>query len=83
MSRDPRRRFSRGLQETLARCRPLVAFEHGTPAAEVFGTTAGRVHDLLSAPGLRVFDMDGCGPFGRDEFEEIAAVGERFNFIAH
>jgi FkbM family methyltransferase len=71
-----------GAQETLARCRPVVALEHGAPAAEVFGTTPAAVYDLLSAPGLRVFDMDGCGPFSREEFAEIVGVGERFNFIA-
>jgi FkbM family methyltransferase len=71
-----------GAQETLARYRPLVAFEHGTPAAEVFGTSAEKVFDLLAAPGLRIFDMDGSGPFSRDEFCQVVGVGDHFNFIA-
>ncbi len=72
----------RGAQATLERYQPLVAIEHGTPAAEVFGTTPEVIYELLTDPGLRVFDMDGHGPFSRDEFVEVVRVGERFNFIA-
>lgn len=72
----------RGAQETLARYRPVVSFEHGTPGFSVYGTTPEAVYALLTEPGLRVFDMDGAGPFSLDEFVEIVAVGERFNFLA-
>lgn len=72
----------RGAQETLERHRPVVAIEHGTPAAAAFGTTPDVIHELLAAPGLRVFDMDGDGPFSRDEFVEVVRVGDQFNFIA-
>lgn len=72
----------RGARDTLERYRPLVAFEHGRPAAEVFATDSAVVYDLLDAPGLRLFDMDGRGPFSRDEFLEVVHLGEHFNFIA-
>ncbi|MGH2839204.1 MAG: FkbM family methyltransferase [Solirubrobacteraceae bacterium] len=72
----------RGAQETLERHRPVVAFEHGTPAAAAFGTTPDVIYELLAAPGLRVFDMDGEGPLSRDEFVEVVRLGDQFNFIA-
>jgi hypothetical protein len=42
------------------------------------------VHDLLCArAGLRIFDMDGEGPFDRASFERIAdPPGRRWNFLA-
>jgi FkbM family methyltransferase len=72
----------RGAQDTLERYRPLVALEHGLAAA-AFGTLADGIYELLTSPGLRVFDMDGRGPFSRDQFVEVVGIGEHFNFIAH
>lgn len=72
----------RGAQETLERHRPLVALEHGLAAA-AFGTTTEVIYDLLTDPGLRIFDMDGHGPLGRGEFVELVGIGDHFNFIAH
>lgn len=71
----------RGAQETLERYRPLVALEHGLAAA-AFGTTPEAIYELLTHPGLRIFDMDGRGPFGRDEFVDVVGIGDHFNFIA-
>lgn len=73
----------RGGIETIARHRPVIAFEHGLGAADVFGTTPADVWDLLSGePRLRIFDMDGGGPYGRSEFEEAFWAGKRVNWLA-
>jgi FkbM family methyltransferase len=72
-----------GALATLVRHRPVVAFEHGRAALE-YGTTHGMVHDLLCGrAGLRIFDMDGEGPFDRPTFERVAdPPGRRWNFLA-
>jgi FkbM family methyltransferase len=73
----------RGGAETLARHRPHIAIEHGSSAA-TFGTTHRMIHDFLVGElGMRIFDMDGAGPFGADEFDLVAdPPGDRWNFIA-
>jgi FkbM family methyltransferase len=72
-----------GALSTLTRHRPVVAFEHGR-AALAYGTTHGMVHDVLCGrSGLRIFDMDGEGPFDRAAFERVAdPPGRRWNFLA-
>lgn len=73
----------RGAQETLARHRPLVVFEHGLGAADHYGTTSGAVWDLFAGCGMRIFDLDGHGPYSRDELEETFNRNTRWNFVAH
>lgn len=71
----------RGAQDTLARYRPTVAFEHGSVSA-VYGTTSETIFSLLDEPGLRVFDMDGAGPLSCEQFVEVVGIGKHFNFLA-
>jgi FkbM family methyltransferase len=71
----------RGAQETLRRCRPLVVLEHGAHA-ERFGTTPDEVHDLLVSPGLRVFDIDGGGPYSKRAFAARVRRGDLWTFVA-
>jgi FkbM family methyltransferase len=71
-----------GAIETLARHKPIVALEHGDTAG-MYGTTHGDIHALLcDRAGLRVFDMDGGGPYSRDAFEKACADGARWNWLA-
>jgi FkbM family methyltransferase len=73
----------RGAVETLARHRPLLAFEHGLGSADHYGTTPESIHDLLVARlGYEVRGLDGEGPYDRERFADIFARGERVNFIA-
>jgi FkbM family methyltransferase len=72
-----------GGMETIARHKPVVVFEHGKGAAPSYGTGPRDVHALLvDACGLRIFDLDGRGPFSADEFETIFEQGDRWNFVA-
>lgn len=73
----------RGGIELLRRDRPTVVFEHGIGGSDHFGTTSGDVHDLLVGEvGLRIFDIDGGGPFTRDEFEALFRE-PIWSFVAH
>jgi len=72
-----------GAVETLASCRPVVWFEHGSGAADHYATTPGQIWDLLSEVGLdRIYDSDAVGPLSRDAFEETCARGGIWNYLA-
>ena len=72
----------RGAMRTLRRHRPAIVFEHGVGASERYGTTPGDIHGLLVEDlGMRIFDLDGAGPYDRAAFE--AVFGEPiWNFLA-
>lgn len=72
-----------GALETITRHRPTIAFEHGKGAASAYGTTPTEIHGLLvEQAGLRIFDMDGTGPYSRDQFEQAFELGSFWNFFA-
>jgi FkbM family methyltransferase len=69
--------------DTLARHRPVVVFEHGRGSADHYGTAPADVFELLvDGAGLRIFGLDGAGPFSLVAFEDEFARGERVNFVA-
>ena len=73
-----------GAIETIVRYRPTVVFEHGKGAAPHYATRPRDVYALLcERAGLRIFDLDGQGPFDLAEFERIFDRGDRWNFVAH
>jgi FkbM family methyltransferase len=62
----------RGAAETLRVHRPVVIFEHGIGATESYGYVSGEIHDLLCGEsGMRIFDLDGQGPYSRERFIEV------------
>ena len=72
----------RGALETLRRHRPLLIFEHGLGGADRYGSGPGEVWDLLGHDlGMRIYDLDGRGPYTRAEF---VGVFEQpiWNFLA-
>ena len=72
----------RGAAETLRRDRPLVVFEHGRGDAEQDPGSSGELWDLLDSAGLAVFDLDGTGPYGRDQLIAEHDEGTHYNFLA-
>jgi FkbM family methyltransferase len=69
--------------ETLTRHKPLVVFEHGKGSAGAYGTKPEDVHELLvERAGMRLFDLDGEGPYSRAHFEEAYEQGSHWNFMA-
>jgi FkbM family methyltransferase len=67
--------------ETLQRHRPFVLFEHGAGGADLYGTHPNEVFDLLTEAKLRIFDMEGAGPYSREQFEATFAE-PIWNFLA-
>ena len=72
----------RGAVETLRRYRPTVIFEHGIGASERYGYGPQDVHDLLCQElDMRIFDLDGQGPYSRQRFIDTFAA-PIWNFVA-
>jgi len=70
--------------DTLRRAKPVIAFEHGCRAGEQFGTSDDAMYALFCEDlGLRLFDMDGNGPLGLEQFRDELATGMRWNWVAH
>jgi FkbM family methyltransferase len=63
----------RGAVDTLERHRPFVLFEHGSGGADLY--------DLLDGVGLRIFDLDGVGPYSREHFQ-ATFTEPIWNFLA-
>jgi FkbM family methyltransferase len=72
-----------GALRTIKEHTPTVVFEHGTAARE-YGTRPETIFGLLcDEAGLRIFDLDGNGPYGRTEFAAVCDRGRYWNFVAH
>jgi FkbM family methyltransferase len=62
----------RGAMETLRRHRPIVVFEHGLGGADRYGSGPAEVWQLLAEDvGLRIYDLDGRGPYSSQEFMNV------------
>jgi FkbM family methyltransferase len=70
-----------GAVETLNRHRPFVLFEHGIGGADLYGAQPTEVFDLLDGAGLRIFDLDGEGPYSREHFK-ATFTEPIWNFLA-
>ena len=67
--------------ETLRRHQPVVAFEHSLGCRH-YGKEPGGVYELLESAGLRIFDIDGGGPYDRGEFTQEVLGLRRWFFFA-
>jgi FkbM family methyltransferase len=69
-----------GALRTLRHHRPVVIFEHGAHARHF---PPADIHALLTvSAGLRVFDIDGGGPYDRAAFAARVARGDLWTFVA-
>jgi FkbM family methyltransferase len=72
-----------GARETIRRHRPLVLFEHQKSTASHYGSGPDELFDLLVDDlGMRIFDMDGSGPYSRERLRDTYEAGTRWNFMA-
>ena len=72
-----------GAIETISRYKPIVVFEFGRGCSDHYGTQPCHIYELLHDKArLRIFDMDGNGPYTLGQFEETYAQGNRWNFVA-
>jgi FkbM family methyltransferase len=73
----------RGALRTLATHRPLVLFEHQKSTASHYSSGPEDMFALLTGEArMRIFDMDGTGPYTLDRFRHVYETGARWNFLA-
>jgi FkbM family methyltransferase len=73
-----------GAIQTITTHKPIVVFEHGRGAAEHYGTGPSDIFNLLCArAALRIFDLDGKGPYTLEDFSQSFESGKRWNYVAH
>lgn len=77
----------RGAVATLTRCKPVVIFEHGLGASELYGATPEQVFDLFGQCGLRVSLMErflkNLPPLTQEEFSRHFYEKLNYYFIAY
>ncbi len=74
--------FEGGIK-TISTYRPVIIFEHGKGGADHYNTQPGDIYALLhDQAGLRIFDMDGNGPYTLAQLEETYARNDRWDFVA-
>lgn len=72
-----------GAIETISRYKPVIIFEHGKGGAVYFNTQPSDIYRLLhNEAGLRIFDLDGSGPYTLSQLEESFALDERWDYVA-
>jgi FkbM family methyltransferase len=72
-----------GAINTISKYKPIVVFEHSKGGADYFNTQPRHIYELLNGvAGLRIFDMDGNGPYTLSQFEETYARNDHWNFVA-
>jgi FkbM family methyltransferase len=72
-----------GAMRTITTHKPTLVFEHGAAAA-AYGTAPATIFELVcDEAGLRIFDLDGNGPYSRVAFAETCERGSYWNFVAH
>lgn len=72
-----------GARELLREYSPLVLFEHQRATASYYHTGPDDLYSLLvEYAGMRIFDMDGHGPYTRAALHEASETGRRWNFFA-
>jgi Methyltransferase FkbM domain len=72
-----------GAIETISKYKPIVIFEHGKGGATHYGTSPRDIYELLhDLAGLRIFDLDGNGPYNLSQFEESYALDNRWDYVA-
>jgi FkbM family methyltransferase len=73
----------RGGLESIREHRPLIIFEHQRSTAMHYGTAPSDVFGLLvDELGMRIFDLEGGGPYSLSRFEQAYESGSHWNFLA-
>jgi FkbM family methyltransferase len=72
-----------GARATLAAHRPVVLFEHQRSTAAHYGSGPSAIFKLLCDElEMRVFDLDGSGPYSLARLQQTYERGTRLNFFA-
>jgi FkbM family methyltransferase len=76
-----------GAKQTIKRCKPIVVFEHGLGASDVYGTTPRQIFIFFKECGMSISLMHNWlskkPPLSINDFEEEFNKAKNYYFIAH
>ncbi len=76
----------RGAEETLKQSRPIVIFEHGLGASDVYGTTPEIIHAFFAGLGYGIHTLDGwlrgAEPLTEEDFRDQFCGRKNHYFLA-
>lgn len=76
-----------GAKKTIQRCKPIVVFEHGLGASDVYGTTPRQMFTFFKECNMNISLMrdwlDAKPPLSITAFEEEFNLSKNYYFIAH
>ena len=76
-----------GAVNTIKRCRPVIIFEHGLGASDIYGSSPEKLFDLLSGCGLQISLMidwlDHKPALTKEQFRKIYDQNSDYYFVAH
>jgi FkbM family methyltransferase len=78
----------RGAIQTIRKCKPFIVFEHGTGAADYYGTSPDQVYEfLVNTCELSISQLGdwlfGKSPLTRDAFISLFETHTAWYFLAH
>jgi FkbM family methyltransferase len=74
--------FEGGIQ-TISTHKPTIIFECGQAGIRHYDTQPREIYEILhDRAGLRIFGLDGSGPYTPREFEESCALDIRWDYVA-
>lgn len=71
-----------GAVQTLAVHRPFVVFEHQNEVSKLYQRTSEDLWEIFGDLNYRIFELQGTGPYNRDEFMRSAGRGNIVNWLA-
>ena len=76
-----------GAEKTIARCKPIVVFEHGLGASDIYGTTPRQIFAFFEKCGMTISLMrdwlNNKPPLSIEAFENEFNFSKNYYFIAH
>lgn len=76
-----------GARETIKKHKPAIIFEHGLGASDYYGSTPGKLYELLAECGLTISTLKNWlaqgPPLSQKEFGALYKNNTEYYFIAH
>ncbi|MBL7818334.1 MAG: FkbM family methyltransferase [Saprospiraceae bacterium] len=76
-----------GGEKTIRRCKPIIVFEHGLGASDVYGTTPNQIFTFFKKNDMKVSLMkdwlSGKPPLSTKAFEDQFNYARNYYFVAH
>jgi FkbM family methyltransferase len=76
-----------GAKKTINRCKPIVVFEHGLGASDVYGTTPRQIFTFFEKNNMKISLMRDWlaakPPLSKEAFEDQFNHSKNYYFIAH